>query len=358
MDLRQLTTFVQTADLGSLSRAAERLRIAQPALSRQIRLLEEELKVALFTRHGRGMVLTPAGELLRARAGSILRQVEETRADLTQQGGTVRGHVAFGMPPTVGDVLAARLIERFLALHPDVTLRVVTAYSGYLLDWLHGGEIDIAVMYSPEQAGNIRLSPLLEENLHFVCTDPVEAGRPVRFAEVAAHRLVLPGPQHGLRVLVEKEALRHGLALQVAIEADGLQIQKSLVMRGLGGTILPLPSVHAEVAAGLLRAAPIAEPRLSRRLVVALPLGRQGSTAVRLFGQVLRDEVSAMVASRMWDGRVLAESPDAEAAAPAVPDAPSGRSGGGRAVLHRRRPERSGSASISGADPGRKPARP
>jgi LysR family transcriptional regulator, nitrogen assimilation regulatory protein len=128
MDLRQLTTFTQVADLGSLSKAAERLRIAQPALSRQIRLLEEELKVALFTRHGRGMELTSAGEMLRARASSILRQVEETRADLMQEAGAVRGRVVFGMPPTVGDVLATRLIERFLGLYPEVTLRAVTAY--------------------------------------------------------------------------------------------------------------------------------------------------------------------------------------------------------------------------------------
>src|SRR5215217_2788437 len=208
MDLRQLTTFVQVADLGSLSKAAERLRIAQPALSRQIRLLEEELKVALFARHGRGMVLTPAGELLRGRAGGILRQVEEARADLMEEAGAVRGRVVFGMPPTVGDVLATRLIERFLALHPEVRLRVVTAYSGYLLEWLHSGEVDIAVVYSTERAANVRISPLLVENLYFVgAGGPTEeAGHAVPFAEVAARRLVLPGPQHGLRVLVEEEA--------------------------------------------------------------------------------------------------------------------------------------------------------
>jgi DNA-binding transcriptional LysR family regulator len=205
MDLRQLTTFVQVADLGSLSKAAERLRIAQPALSRQIRLLKEELKVALFSRHGRGMALTPAGELLRGRASVILRQVEEARADLMEEAGAVRGRVVFGMPPTVGDILATRLIERFLALYPEVTLRVVTAFSGYLLEWLQSGGVDIAVVYSTERVANIRISPLLEENLRFVSAEEAgnAADRPVRFAEVAARRLVLPGPQHGLRALVE-----------------------------------------------------------------------------------------------------------------------------------------------------------
>jgi LysR family transcriptional regulator, nitrogen assimilation regulatory protein len=309
MDLRQLTTFVQVADLGSLSKAAERLRIAQPALSRQIRLLEEELKVALFARHGRGMVLTPAGELLRGRASGILRQVEEAQADLMEEAGAVRGRVVFGMPPTVGDVLATRLIERFLALHPEVRLRVVTAYSGYLLEWLHNGGLDIAVVYSTEQVANIRISPLLEENLHFVAAGEAasSANRPLRFVEVAAQRLVLPGPLHGLRALVEREASRRDLALNVVVEADSLQVQKSLVMKRLGCTVLPLASVHAEVNDGSLRASPIIAPRLTRRLVVAQPLGRHASNAVRRFGQVLRAEVVDMATSKVWDGQLLTD---------------------------------------------------
>lgn len=309
MDLRQLHTFLQVAELGSLSKASDRLRIAQPALSRQIRQLEEELRVPLFTRHGRGMVPTHAGEMLRSRASGILRQVEAARADLVLEAGAVRGHVVFGMPPTVGDVLAIRLIERFLGLHPEVTLRVVTAYSGYLLEWLHSGEVDIAVVYSTERAANVRISPLLVENLYLVgAEEPAEeAGHPVPFAEVAARRLVLPGPQHGLRVLVEEEARRRDLALNVVVEADSLQVQKGLVMRRLGSTVLPLASVHAEVTAGLLRASPIVDPRLSRKLVVAHPLGRQASNAARRFGQVLRDEVAEMATSGVWDGQLLTD---------------------------------------------------
>ena len=163
MDLRQLTTFMQVAELGSLSKASDRLRIVQPALSRQIRLLEEELKVTLFTRHGRGMVLTHAGELLRVRAGSILRQIEETRADLSLEAGTVRGQVILGVPPTVGDVLATRLVERFLHRFPEVRLRVVTAFSGYLLEWLHSGEIDMAVIRNAPRTGAAIATPELRK---------------------------------------------------------------------------------------------------------------------------------------------------------------------------------------------------
>lgn len=310
MDLRQLNTFLQVAELGSLSKASDRLRIAQPALSRQIRLLEEELKLPLFDRHGRGMALTPAGELLRARAGNILRQLEETRADLSQEAAAVRGRVVFGMPPTVGDILATRLIERFLAQYPEVTLRAVPAFSGYLLDWLHSGEVDIAVVYGTEAQASLRLSPLLVENLCFV-TPPGAAPAPdhaIPFAEVAREKLVLPGPQHGLRRLIEREARAHGLSLRIAVEADALQVLKGLVQRGVGATILPLAPVHDEVAAGLLGAAPIIEPHLSRKLVVAQPLGRQPSNAVRHFEQALRWEVAAMVREGVWEGQLLGDT--------------------------------------------------
>jgi DNA-binding transcriptional LysR family regulator len=91
------------------------------------------------------------------------------------------------------------------------------------------------------------------------------------------------------------------------VEADSLRVQKELVMRRLGSTVLPLAAVHAEVAAELLRASPVIDPRLSRRLVIAQPLGRQASNAVRRFGQVLRDEVVEMATSKVWDGQVLTD---------------------------------------------------
>lgn len=307
MDLRQLTTFLQVAELGSLGRASDRLRIAQPALSRQMRLLEDELKVALFTRHGRGMQLTPAGERLRGSAAAILRQVEEARTDVMDAAGAVRGRVVFGLPPTVGGILATRLIERALAVYPDITLRVVQAFSGYLIEWLQRGEVDIAVVYAGPPATGVRQSPLLSETLSFVA-----APRPglaphhaVTFAEVAAERLVLPGPQHGLRQLIDAVAAQQGLALNVAVEADDLQVLKDLALRGLGGTILPLAAVRQDVRAGALAAAPIVDPPLSRKLVMAEALGRPVSNATRAFGSLLRAEVTEMVRDGIWDGQLL-----------------------------------------------------
>ncbi len=309
MDLRQLTTFLQVAELGSLGKASDRLRIAQPALSRQMRLLEGELRVALFVRHGRGMELTPAGERLRARAVGILRQVEEARSDVMDAAGAVRGQVAFGLPPTVGGILATRLIERVLAAHPEITLRVVQAFSGYLIEWLQRGEIDIAVVYAGPPATGVRQTPLLNETLHFVAAPQpgLSPHHAVAFTEVAAERLVLPGPQHGLRKLVDDVALQRGLSLSIAVEADDLQVLKDLSMRRLGATILPLAAVRQEVEQGRLAAAPIVDPALSRRLVVAEALGRQMSNAARAFARELRAEVTDMVQAGIWTGQLLRE---------------------------------------------------
>lgn len=307
MDLRQLATFLQVAELGSLSKASDRLRIAQPALSRQMRLLEEELRAPLFTRHGRGMVPTPAGEALRGRAAAILRQVEEARAEVMEEAGAVRGRVTFGLTPTVGAVLSARLVERFLSLHPEVTLRIVQGFSGYLREWLQNGEVDLAVIYAGPGNAGVRQSPLLVETLCLVA--PPALGLSVHdavpLAEVLEERLVLPGPAHGLRKLVQAEAEARGLALRIGVEADDLQVLVELTRRGLGCTILPLAAVLADVRAGRLCAAPVIEPHLSRRLAVAEPLGRQPSNAVRRFGEVLREEVAAMVRAGEWSGQLL-----------------------------------------------------
>ena len=309
MNLKQLNTFVHVAELGSLSKASDRLRTVQPALSRQIRMLEDELGVELFSRHGRGMALTEAGDLLRTRALAILRQLEETKADISEHAGLVRGRVVLGIPPTVGDVLAARLVKEFLRQYPDVTLRIVPAFTGFLLDWLQRGEIDVAIMYKPEKSPSLLVEELIVENLFLVAnrSENLSPHDAVPFASLQGKKLILPGPNHGLRLLVEHEARRSGLELDVPIEADSLQTLKDLVIAGLGSTILPLASVHNEIAQDRLTATALTDPALSRKLIIAQPLGRPLSNAVLYFLETLRRTVRELVELDVWDGRLLTE---------------------------------------------------
>ncbi|SDF50416.1 LysR family transcriptional regulator [Thalassobaculum litoreum] len=307
MDLRQLKTFLHVAELGSLSRAADRLNTAQPALGRQIRLLEEELGGALFSRHGRGMVLTDTGSLLVERATAILRMVEDTREELTASLGAVSGAVSLGVPPTAGEVISGRLVERFLRDYPQVTVRIVPAFSGYLSEMLQRGEIDLAVMYQTSAIRHIPAEPLIQETLFLVgaAGSELDLEIPRDFASLADLPLVLPGPRHGLRILLENAARQAGIALRVTVEADALQTLKELAARGLAHTVLPLPAIHPDLRAGTLRAAPIANPTLDRRLVLARSIVRPASRAVRVFADTLRAETADMVRDGIWQGELL-----------------------------------------------------
>lgn len=270
-------------------------------------MLEEELDVSLFTRHGRGMVLTAEGQTLLERASAILRMVDDTRSELASGAGIIKGTVSLGVPPTAGEVLAGPLVERFARQYPDVTIRIVPAFSGYLLDMLQRGEIDLAVMYETHTLRQIPVEPLIVERLYLVGspTDGPGSERSIRFADLAGLPLILPGPRHGLRVLIENEAKRLGVELNVPIEADSLQVLKDLVSRGLGHTILPIAPVHNETQAGVLRALPITSPELTRKLVLVRSPMRASANAVRLFEETLKAQTVDMVRSGIWKGDLL-----------------------------------------------------
>ena len=174
MEISQLRTLIHVAELGSLSKAADRMNIAQPALSRQVRMLEQELGIALFARHGRGMVLTAQGREILTHATRVMAELEEIRARAGDTGSAFSGQIAIGLPPTVADIISGPLVAAFGKTHPKARLRLVSAYSGYLLDWLQRAEIDMAVLYNPGAVRSLRKQPILIENPFVI--GPPEAG--------------------------------------------------------------------------------------------------------------------------------------------------------------------------------------
>lgn len=307
MDIAQLKTLVSVAELGSLSKAADSLMIAQPALSRQMRLLETELGVQLFTRHGRGMVLTEQGREVLKHATRILGEMDEIRACASDADRPLSGQVAIGLPPTVADIISVPLATAFREAHPGAVLRLVSAYTGYLLDWLHRGEIDLAVLYDPRSARSLKSEPLLLENLFLIGPrgarlSPIRARQ---FRALAGERLLLPSVRHGLRAIVERCAREAGIALDVAVEADSFATLKDLVAAGHGYTILPLAPIHKEVEARILTAAPLIDPAPVRRLVLSLPADRPISRLARFAGGEIKRIVGERVESGIWVGQLL-----------------------------------------------------
>jgi LysR family transcriptional regulator, nitrogen assimilation regulatory protein len=303
MDIRQLRTFSCVAELGSLSKASDTLRVAQPALSRQIKLLEHELRAELFTRNGRGMVLTDAGRLLLARTSGIVRQIDQVRDEIQSSGGPPSGRVVLGLVPTVSCVLSARLARRTVDTYPGISLCIVESYSGHLTEWLHRGEMDLALIYGPSSDLHLSVQSLGRDPI--VAVGPRGSGlsgkKQVDIGWLLRQRLVLPSHSHGLRALIEQAAAKKKLKLDVKLEADSFRVLTSLVEEGLGYTLLPPSSVRHEVASRRLEVAAIAKPSPMRELTLASPIDHPGSTAIALVSELLRSELSACREEGLWD---------------------------------------------------------
>jgi LysR family transcriptional regulator, nitrogen assimilation regulatory protein len=309
MELSQLRTLIYVAELGSLSKAADRMNIAQPALSRQVRMLEEELGVPLFTRHGRGMVLTEQGRETLKHATRVLAEIDEIRVAASDIEAPMTGQVAIGLPPTVADIISVPLVAAFGKAHPQAALRLVSAYTGYLLDWLHREEIDVAILYDPRTARSLKSQPLLLENLFLI--GPPEAGfstvRAIAFKELADKRLLLPSVRHGLRTIVERCAIEAGITLDVAVETDSYATLKDLVRHGHGWTILPLAPIHRDITDRTLTAAPLIDPVPVRRLVLSYPAHRPIPRLARFAGETIANIVATHVERGIWVGQLLSD---------------------------------------------------
>ena len=224
MDLKQLRTFRAVAELGSLSKAADRLRAAQPALSRHIKLLEHELRVELFVRNGRGMLLTSAGRMLLDRTTGLVRQIEQVRDDLQSASGKPSGRVILGLVPTASAVFSGRFARRVITEFPDVSLRIVESYGGHLVEWLHRGEMDLAIIYGPAVDLHLQVQSIGREDIAAV--GPPGSGlnkkKHVDLKWLVKQNLIVPSISHGLRALLEKAAAREKLTLNPMIEADSI----------------------------------------------------------------------------------------------------------------------------------------
>lgn len=308
MDFRQLRNFIQVVELSSITAAAERLNIAQPALSRQIKALEEELNVTLLRRHGRGVMPTEEGLWLARRARAVLEDVEDIAGEIAGSRARLSGTVTLGLPPTVAEILATHLIERTMAVYPDVKLRIVSGFSGHVQDWLLRGRVDLGVAYEGQKSPSVKAQPIIIEQLFLIQPaggDGMHDGVPIPMREALSSPLILPNPEHGLRGRVETIAHDERIDLNVVLEIDILPTMLAFVERGLGNTILPLVSVINQVREGRLIARPIVRRTIDRTLVLMTPLNRPGSRLTSSFADFLTAEVHALVTSGEWPGTTL-----------------------------------------------------
>ncbi|WP_137389428.1 LysR family transcriptional regulator [Rhodoligotrophos defluvii] len=314
MDVRQLRYFSKVVESGSFSKAANQLHVAQPALSQHVRHMEEELGVTLLYRGAQGVKTTEAGDRLLHHAKRILAEFAEIADSVRGRALAPSGEVRFGLPGTVGELLAAPLIEAAKARYPDVRIRVVEAMSGYVLEWLKRGEVDLAMLYATSNPKGLAVHHGLSEEICLFAgsltgdAPPFLQNATVDLAQAARLPLVVPGPGHGLRELIEQAALSVRVPIQPAIEIDSYSQIKKLVARGLGYGILPRMAVQSEADAGVFRIWCFARPEITRRVYLAYSTERPLATAPRAIGQLSWDILRQLVRDRAWTAELSDES--------------------------------------------------
>ena len=301
MDLKQLEYFVRVAELGSFTRAAVELDIAQPALSRQVRLLEVELRQTLLVRNGRGAVPTEAGKLLLDHGRGILHQVERAREDLGRLRGGLSGRVAVGLPSSVARVLTVPLTRAFREALPEARLSISEGLSGGLQQALIGGRLDIVVLYNAQPSRELDLMPLFEEDLLLVRARPPGLHEdpppgPVSLAEVARLPLVIPTRPNAIRMHVEAEMADIGCRPNVALEIDGVSAILELVLDGAGCAILSRNALLHTPRPSAYTVQQIGTPPLRIRLSLATSLQRPATPVQKAALDLIRRTAPGVVA--------------------------------------------------------------
>lgn len=275
MDLKQLEYFVHVAELGSFTRASSVLDIAQPALSRQVRLLEVELRQNLLSRNGRGVTTTEAGKLLLEHARGILHQVARAREDLGRVRGALAGRVAVGLPPSVSKMMTVPLTREFRKRLPSATLSISEGLSISMQEWLLAGRLDIALLYNPTPSADLDTIPIIEEDVYLVTRRSGSAkSSPVSLKDIASMPLVIPNRPNAIRMLIEAQMASIGCKPLISLEIDGVPAILDLVADGAGHAILSKYAVSTAANPDAYLINPIFGPRLVSKLSLATASGR------------------------------------------------------------------------------------
>jgi LysR family nitrogen assimilation transcriptional regulator len=302
MDLKQLEYFVRVAELGSFTRAAMALDIAQPALSRQVRLLEVELRQNLLIRNGRGALPTEAGKLLLAHSRGILHQVARAREELGRVRGSLAGRVAVGLPTSLARVLTVPLITAFRQAMPDATISISEGLSVALQESLINGRLDIAVLYNAQPGNEIEVMPLQEEELCLVQARPKGLAEdpppgPIALSEVAQLPLIIPSRPNAFRTQVESELANLGCRPRIALEIDGVSTILDLVEGGVGSAVLSRNAVANSVRPSAFTVRAIHEPVLRTRISAATSSLRPTTLTQQTTLGLIRETLARVVAA-------------------------------------------------------------
>ena len=274
MDIKQLQYFITVAELESFTRASEALGIAQPALSRQIRLLEVNLRQNLLIRNGRGATPTDAGKLLLGHARGILHQLERAKEELLHLRGGLTGRVAVGLPPSLARALTVPLTRAFRQEMPEAHLSIREGLSTAMEEELLNARLDIALLYNGSSSAGLQTEHLVNEELVYVSVRPsglMEEPQDlyVEMQEIARQPLVIPSRPNAIRMHVESALLSLGLSANITLEIDGVPAILDLVADCAGNAVLTRHAVTSSIRPSAYKIRRIRNPDLGIQVALA-----------------------------------------------------------------------------------------
>jgi len=299
--LRQLACFVRVCELGSITRAAAEMHIAQPALGLQIRSLEDEFGAELFVRSSRGVSTTAAGEIVLRWAREALEGMTKTR-DAVKELEQVDNipFVTVGLTASMTILLAAKLVAAVRG--KNIKLKIVEGLSQSMADWVDSGRVHIGLGFDVEEARAVKITPILKERL-FYLSSPGSGEGPISLTDVLRQPLALPDEQNSIRHVIEAAAHTIDMPVVGSYEVGSLQATRQVAMTGIAGAVVPFGGVAGDRLSGDLSVRLITDPPVERTLYLVQ------SAYVRLSAS--ERELAEIVLGVIWD--VMGQEAFAEA---------------------------------------------
>ena len=303
MDLRQIQYFMCLYEESSVTRAARRLNIVQPALSMQIARIESEIGQKLFERTSQGMQATTVARTMYQLFVPVLRDLNNAQQQIKNLNGEITGRITVGLVTSVSQSVLAQTMATFTAAFPAVEVTVNEGYSESLIDWLTAGSLDFAVLNRPQKTSGLLAEPVFEEEFIVVSGRKFGPEMPatVRFEQLANLKLVLPSKRNGLRQIIDRQVEHLAGQFPPKIEIDALPSIVEMVAATDRVAILPRILVHRELKNGSLRAHGLTSPRIVRNLVWVHHTRRPLTLASRKFVDMICANLKHMMDTPLVD---------------------------------------------------------
>ncbi|MFV3370834.1 LysR family transcriptional regulator [Pseudomonas sp. NY15435] len=307
MTLKQLRYLIAIAEAGSFSAAARKAYIAQPALSRQIGMLESELEVQLLLRQHDGVDLTDAGRRLYEVARSVVQKIDSVKDELMSSRGDPRGRVSVAIPVTTSALLLPAIIQRVQEKFSGIDLVVRDGLSKEGGEAIELGKVDFGIVPNAEELEGVVAEPIFVEQLYWVGRMPLGSeGESITLAEALSQPLVMPPRGMHLRRRIEQAAMAAGLELNVKYEQQSAYGITGLVTSGLAASISNWPPI--EVGSQSL-ARRIVEPQIERTISIAHSAHKPLSFAASCVHDLVRELLVEAVRNGTWKGELIERSP-------------------------------------------------